>query len=171
MELRLLGPVEVLAGGRSLPVGVPQRRAVLAALAVDVGRLVNRETLIDRVWDEPSARAVATVYVHVTHLRRMLDQINADGDRPAPVSLDRRTGGYLLRLDPQEVDLHRLRRLVGAARAADRPSADRVRLLRQAVPCSTPDGPLPRGRPGGTRDDPPSGRVGSEISGGMSRTG
>jgi DNA-binding SARP family transcriptional activator len=49
VELRLLGPVEIRAGEAALAMGVPQRRVVLAALAVDVGRVVVRQTLIDRV--------------------------------------------------------------------------------------------------------------------------
>ena len=52
MGIRLLGPVQVLAAGRVLPVGPPQRRTVLAALAADAGRLVRLDTLVDRVWDQ-----------------------------------------------------------------------------------------------------------------------
>jgi hypothetical protein len=62
VELRLLGPVEIHAGGTSLALGVPQRRAVLAALAVDVGRIVLRQTLIDRVLDDaPPSRVESAV--------------------------------------------------------------------------------------------------------------
>jgi DNA-binding SARP family transcriptional activator/tetratricopeptide (TPR) repeat protein len=134
VELRLLGPVEIHAGGSSLPLGVPQRRAVLAALAVDVGRVVLRRTLIDRVWDDAApARVGSAVYTHVTHLRRVLRQVNAAEDRPAPVSLDLHTGGYVLRAEPDEVDLYRFRRLVAAARDPGRLVEDRVALLRQAL--------------------------------------
>ncbi|MBL7253899.1 AfsR/SARP family transcriptional regulator [Paractinoplanes lichenicola] len=115
MEFRLLGPVEIEVDGRWLDVGRPQRRAVLAALLVDAGRLVTPETLIDRVWGEaspPGARRV--LHAHLSHLRRMI---------PAP--LVHRSGGYLLEVDPDTVDLHRFRRL-----AAD---PGRVERLREAL--------------------------------------
>ncbi|MEW1584343.1 hypothetical protein AB0283_02680 [Micromonospora vinacea] len=41
MEIRILGPVEVWAGGRLVEAGAARQRAVLAALAVDVGRPVR----------------------------------------------------------------------------------------------------------------------------------
>jgi DNA-binding SARP family transcriptional activator len=50
MGVRLLGPVEVQAGGRRLDLGPPQQRAMLAALAVDAGLVVRLETLVERVW-------------------------------------------------------------------------------------------------------------------------
>src|SRR5689334_25134273 len=104
VELRLLGPVEVHAAGRVLTLGVPQRRTVLAALAVDAGRMVTRQQLIDRVWDaDPPAGVDSAVYAHVTRLRRVLAQANAaDGATDTAAALDRRTGGYLLRIRSEE---------------------------------------------------------------------
>jgi diguanylate cyclase (GGDEF)-like protein len=131
VELRLLGPVEVVAGGETIAVGVPQRRVVLAALAVDAGRVVTRARLIDRVWDNPSDRADATIYVHITRLRRVLDEANARDERETPARLERKTGGYVLAVDPDEVDVHRFRRLV--AEAEDQPPDRRVHLLEEAL--------------------------------------
>jgi len=48
VQFRLLGPMEVATSGQPVEVGPPQRCAVLAALAVDAGRPVTVETLIDR---------------------------------------------------------------------------------------------------------------------------
>jgi DNA-binding SARP family transcriptional activator len=49
MEFRLLGPVELRAAERVLPLGGPRQRSVVAALAVDAGGPVPVEALIDRV--------------------------------------------------------------------------------------------------------------------------
>lgn len=134
MELRVLGLVEVRAGGRSLDLGPPQRRVMLAALAVDAGRLVSRQTLIDRVWGQgPPARVDAAVYVHVTHIRRVIDQGNAAENGRVPVTLECQTGGYVLRIDADELDLRRFRRLAGAARERDCTTGERARLLREAL--------------------------------------
>lgn len=81
----------------------PQQRLVLAALAVDAGRLVPWDVLVDRVWGEdPPARARQTLYTHIARIRKS-----------APVS--RVAGGYLLDIDPDRVDLHLFSRLVERA--------------------------------------------------------
>ena len=41
MELTLFGEVRLASAGESLDVGTPRQQAVLAALAVDVGRAVS----------------------------------------------------------------------------------------------------------------------------------
>ena len=131
MEIRLLGPVEVWAMGLRLDSGPPQRRAVLAALAVEAGRLVTTEALIDRVWgDEPPAAPRPAIHAIVTRIRRMLHEAKATEERP-PVLEARRGGGYLLHVDPDRVDLLRFQDLAGTARqSAD---ADRAALLDEAL--------------------------------------
>ncbi|GAB2607837.1 SARP family transcriptional regulator [Paractinoplanes abujensis] len=110
LEVRLLGPVELWAGSRPLPVGEPRQRAVLAALACDAGRVVTAETLIDRVWGEAApARARHTLQSHLARVRAALRR---GGDDP----LVRRSGGYLLDLPADRVDLLRFRALTEQAR-------------------------------------------------------
>ncbi|HEU5160961.1 MAG TPA: BTAD domain-containing putative transcriptional regulator [Streptosporangiaceae bacterium] len=109
-RIRLLGPVDVVADGRGVELGPPQRRAVFAALAVDAGRLVSLETLIGRVWDEPPDRAMDSLYAHVARLRKALAAV--------PVSIERRSGGYALLVEPDLVDLHRFHDLERRARGA-----------------------------------------------------
>jgi DNA-binding SARP family transcriptional activator/tetratricopeptide (TPR) repeat protein len=134
MELGLLGSVEVRAGGAGLALGGRQQRLVLAALAVDVGRVVVRQALIDRVWDEaPPGEVEAAVYAHVSRLRGLLARVNAAEDRVVPVRLDRLPGGYVLRAEPDEVDLHRFRRLVARARDPASTIDQRAGLLRDAL--------------------------------------
>jgi DNA-binding SARP family transcriptional activator len=132
VEFRLLGPVEVAASGEAVEVGPPQRCAVLAALAVDAGRPVTVETLIDRVWgDQSPERARRALHAHITRIRRMLEYAATVDERPA--RLLRRPGGYLLDIDPGLVDLHRFRRLLDQAREPGRTAAERVGLLREAL--------------------------------------
>jgi DNA-binding SARP family transcriptional activator/tetratricopeptide (TPR) repeat protein len=124
MEVSLLGPVEVRAAGRPVDLHQPRQRAVVAALAVDLGRPVQIDTLIDRVWGaQPPRQVRQALYTYISQLRR-----SASPDR-----LVRRSGGYLLDLDPDQVDVHRFRRLVTAARAESCPPPERVVLLRGAI--------------------------------------
>ncbi|WP_191298882.1 AfsR/SARP family transcriptional regulator [Lentzea cavernae] len=121
MELRVLGQVEVLVDGRPVEIGHARQRCVLAVLLVDANRVVTVEQLLDRVWAERlphRARQVATNYV--SRLRRVL----AGG-----AEIARLGGGYVLRVDPEDVDLHRFRRLVGQARERE----DALELLEEAA--------------------------------------
>lgn len=52
VELRVLGPVQLWAAGRPVELGPARQRTVLAALALDAGRPLPVDTVIDRVWDE-----------------------------------------------------------------------------------------------------------------------
>ncbi|GAB7046487.1 AfsR/SARP family transcriptional regulator [Catenuloplanes indicus] len=124
MEVRLLGPVEIWADGRSAELGPPQRRHTLAALAVDAGRPVTIETLAARVWDEPPPKAARVLQVHITHLRRLL--ASAAGEPPA--RLVRRSSGYVLDIAPERVDVHRFADQV--RRARDAAPAEALTLLR-----------------------------------------
>jgi DNA-binding SARP family transcriptional activator/tetratricopeptide (TPR) repeat protein len=129
MEFRMLGPVEVWAAGQLVDVGPPRQRGVLAALAIDSGRPVQMDTLIDRVWGEaPPPGARQTLYVYLTRLRHALGAAGT----PAPALL-RRSGGYLLDVAPDRVDIHRFRNLIDQARDPRRAGPERVELLRQAL--------------------------------------
>lgn len=96
MDFRVIGAVEAYAGGRPLPLGRPQQRLVLAVLLVEAGRPVSIETLIDRVWRQAPSGARRVLQVHITRLRQTLD-----------IPLLYRSGGYLLDLPPDRVDMHR----------------------------------------------------------------
>ncbi|HWS37550.1 MAG TPA: BTAD domain-containing putative transcriptional regulator, partial [Actinoplanes sp.] len=125
-EFRLLGPVEVWAGGRRIDAGPPQQRLVLAVLLTAAGRLVSTEALIARLWDdEPPAAARRAVYVHIARIRQVLRAAGADG------ALIKVSGGYRLDVDPDEVDLLRFQRLNEQAREHD----DSRETLAEALAC------------------------------------
>jgi DNA-binding SARP family transcriptional activator len=128
VAIRLLGAVQVWVDGRVIAVGPARRCAVLAALAVDAGRVVSLDQLADRVWGaDPPARARRGLHAYVTRLRQVL----AEAD-PDQLRLDRRPGGYVLRVDADAVDAHRFTTLVEQARAA-RNDSDRAALLDTAL--------------------------------------
>jgi DNA-binding SARP family transcriptional activator len=114
MEFGVLGPVEIRVPGRPVDAGHARQRAVLAVLLLNLGRVVPAGELIDRVWgDDPPASVRNVLYGYVGRLRAV---IAAAGD--PEVTLGRRAGGYLLRVDSDQLDLHRFRRLVREAAAA-----------------------------------------------------
>ncbi|MEU5261355.1 BTAD domain-containing putative transcriptional regulator [Amycolatopsis sp. NPDC021455] len=128
MEIRLLGPVAVLTHRTPVPTGRRQLRLMLAVLAVAAPRPVPVAKLIDRVWgDHPPAQAHQAVWTRIAGLRKVL--AGAGAPEP-PVSWQ--PGGYVLHVDPGQVDLHRFRRLTGAARRPGCPDTERVALLAEA---------------------------------------
>ncbi|WP_380283787.1 BTAD domain-containing putative transcriptional regulator [Kitasatospora purpeofusca] len=139
MRINLLGRFEVQDDhGRVLPQPGPKRRALLAALALDLGRSVPTERLADLVWDgAPPATARSALQGHVTAVRRLLAAA-ADGAPPAGsipedpdgLHLVTRGAGYALLGHPDAVDAHRFERLRAAA---EEPAADAPGLLGAAL--------------------------------------
>lgn len=128
----MLGPVEVRTGGGKLPLGRPQQRTVLAALAAEVGRVVPVEVLVDRVWGEdPPVRARRTLHSHITRIRRVLDNIGAEAANSPQLVF--RSGGYALETAPDQIDVHRFRRKVRDAGQPQMAANAQVALFRDAL--------------------------------------
>ncbi len=114
MEFRLLGPLEVSDHGRALELGGQKRRALLALLLLHANEVVSSDRLIEELWGEEPPQAAATaLHGHVSRLRKLLG-----GDGGSEQLLVTRPPGYMLRVEPEQVDLHRFERLRGEARAA-----------------------------------------------------
>ncbi len=98
MRFRLLGPLEIRAGGDWRGIGAPKWRSVLAALLIHTGQIVSADTLTNEVWgDAPPARAANLISVYVLRLRRLMD----DEDSRLLVT---RAPGYQLLLTPSDTD-------------------------------------------------------------------
>ena len=102
MEFRILGPLEVVADGVTLDVGGPKQRAVLAMLVLEANRVVSSDRLIDALWDEkPPEQALKTLQVYVSKLRKVVGK----------EVLQTRAPGYVLRVEPDQVDAARFEEL------------------------------------------------------------
>jgi DNA-binding SARP family transcriptional activator len=125
MRFRLLGPVEVWAGGDWHPIGAPKWRSVLAALLVKAGQIVPADELINEVWgDKQPAKATNLVSIYVLRLRRLI------GDTDGSI-LVTRAPGYLLKLAPGDTDAQVFETLVregGRAYAAGDPEQAAAQL-------------------------------------------
>ena len=115
LSIGVLGPVEVVRDGELLDLGGPQQRALIAHLALDVGRVVPVERLIDRLWgDDPPRTGLGTLQSYVSRLRRVLEP-----GRPAGTAaqvLVSEAPGYALRVPPEAVDVHRFTATLAEAR-------------------------------------------------------
>ncbi|MFI9010927.1 BTAD domain-containing putative transcriptional regulator [Actinosynnema sp. NPDC053489] len=120
MRIGVLGPFEVRGddGGHADVPGA-RLRGLVAALALEPGRVVPKARLVDWIWGgQPPADAANALQRLVSRLRKALPEGSVEG-RPT---------GYRLAVDPDAVDAVRFERLLGLARERDDP-----RLLREAL--------------------------------------
>ncbi|MFD0884851.1 winged helix-turn-helix domain-containing protein, partial [Streptosporangium algeriense] len=111
MWFGLLGATEIKdAEGGPVPAGGPRTRALLAMLALDAGRVVPVERLIDGLYGQETRGNVANaLQAQVSRLRQLLGDTGAVEFTPA---------GYRLAVSPQEVDVHRFEELAAQGRRA-----------------------------------------------------
>jgi DNA-binding SARP family transcriptional activator len=115
VEFRILGPLEVVELRRQLPLGGPKQRSLLALLLTHANEVVSSDRLIDLLWgEEPPGTAAKALQVHVSQLRKGLESANGDSER----ALKTRPPGYVLEIDPEQLDLHRFERLATEGRRA-----------------------------------------------------
>ena len=128
MDFRLLGSLEVWDAGHEVGVPGAKRRALLAILLLHRNEVVPRDVLVDLLWgDRPPPSAMHSLEVQVSKLRGLLA---GNGAR-----LQTRPGGYVLRVDPGELDVERFERLAedGHAALLAGDAARAARVLREAL--------------------------------------
>ena len=107
MDFRVLGPFEVAEDEGTLALGGTKQRSVLAVLLLHANQVVSTDRLIDALWGgSPPVTAAKTIQVYVSRLRKAIGD-----DR-----LVTRAPGYVLYVDPTELDLARFEQLVAEAR-------------------------------------------------------
>ena len=127
MRVSMLGPLEVATDHGVVEIGGARLRALLIRLAVDVGRPVAADSLVDALWPEKvPANPLASLQSLVWRLRQAL----ADGR-----VVRSGNGWYQLDLPPDAVDASRFERLAGEGRQALRAgdAAGARRQLREAL--------------------------------------
>ncbi len=117
MELRVLGPIEVRHDGSPVQVRGEKPRELLALLAIRPNRPVTPEQLIEELWQgTPPPSASTALRVHIGRIRQVLE---LDRNPSAPSArLPYGPHGYVLRVEPDELDTQRFERLVVLAREA-----------------------------------------------------
>ena len=127
MEFRLLGPLEVRSGKKTLPLGGAKQRALLAVLLLHPNHVVSRDRLAELLWnDEPPPTAEHVIEVYVSQLRRVLEP----GGAPYRV-LVRQPAGYVLQVSADDIDTTQFARLVEGAKAL--PPAEAAAQLVRAL--------------------------------------
>ena len=123
LEFRIFGPVEVVDETGPLTLGGQRQRAVLALLLLNIGSVVPTNHIIDEVWGEQPPKAVRTALQNVVgQLRRL---IGAE-------TLVRKAPGYVLQVEPDQLDLSRFSSDWSRRRETRVPSSGRGRCARRS---------------------------------------
>ncbi len=110
MDFRILGPLEVTDQDRALALGGLKQRSLLALLLLHANEIVATDRLIAELWGEaPPATASKSIQVYVMRLRR---ELGAE-------RLTTRAPGYVLHVEPDELDVAVFERLRGEAQRAE----------------------------------------------------
>jgi predicted ATPase/DNA-binding SARP family transcriptional activator len=122
MWVGILGPLEVGAGpGDAVDVGGARLRALLIRLAIDVGRQVTAQRLIDDLWEgDPPAAAANALQALVSRLRGVVGRDLVEST----------TIGYRLALEPGRLDAVVFERDVTSARRIAEPAGRAAALSR-----------------------------------------
>ncbi|WP_431932886.1 AfsR/SARP family transcriptional regulator [Nonomuraea jabiensis] len=113
LEIKILGPWEIMSNGEPAVLTGERRVGVLTRLALSAGKPVPAEQLLAQVWGESMATTAGKqLHIVVSKLRGLLSP-HQDDAIIATVS-----GGYQLSLPRERIDAHLFSLLARRARAA-----------------------------------------------------
>lgn len=125
LRFRILGPVGVRRAGAEIPLRARRLRTLLIALLIQPHRVVPTAELVEALWgaDLPAGpeRALQTA---VSRLRAALG--------PAASVIRTVPGGYLIAVEPEQLDLAEFRALVDSA-AAEEKLLPKAKMLDEAL--------------------------------------
>jgi len=131
LEIRVLGPLELVWDGRIADVGGVKARALVARLLIDRGLAVSVDRLVDSLWgSHDGAGAQIALRSTISRVRKRLRDAGAPEDL-----IVTRAPGYLLDVPAQVTDAHRFEELVGEGRLhlARRRPREAARRLAEAL--------------------------------------
>ncbi|GGT07045.1 SARP family transcriptional regulator [Planobispora rosea] len=113
LAFSLLGPLEVTAEGRRLKLGGTRQQVVLATLLLEANRTVTIGRLMEAIYgDDPPSTSKAQVQICISALRRLFGLYHDSN------FILTRPQGYVIQVDPVDVDAHRFESLIQGARRA-----------------------------------------------------
>ena len=112
IHFQLLGPLRLEHRGELYETPTaPKVRQLLALLLLKPNQVVSAELIVDELWGgNPPRCAVVTLQTYICHIRKLLARGCADGERIDRV-LATVAPGYVLSVEPDQLDLMRFRDL------------------------------------------------------------
>ena len=130
LEIRVLGPLEIVWGGRPVDLGGHKTRSLVARLLIDRGLIVSVDRLVDSLWgDHEGEGAEIALRSTISRLRKRLREAGIPGDIIAT-----RAPGYALDVAAETTDFYDFERMIadGRLQLARRRPGEAVRILEEA---------------------------------------
>src|SRR5438270_2647704 len=109
MQYRILGPLELEDRERAIRLAARKPRILLLRLLVQPNEVVSTDELSEALWGaDPPKSAHDLIYVYVSQIRTALEG----------VLLETRAPGYILRVEPGQLDARRFERTFAEGREA-----------------------------------------------------
>lgn len=119
MYARILGPLTLTDGLRTVTPRAPKQRQLLSLLLFHAGQVVTVDECVDELWaDSPPHSAHSTLQTYVMQIRKTLRNAASVTSAPAETYLETRDRGYLLAVGTGRLDLHQFEKLVEQASIA-----------------------------------------------------
>ncbi|GAA2282208.1 hypothetical protein GCM10010149_28550 [Nonomuraea roseoviolacea subsp. roseoviolacea] len=120
MEVKLLGPLVASQNGMSITPIPRKPRQVFSLLALHAGTVVTVASFVEELWGmHPPTSALSTLQTYILQVRRgIAAALGATRTDAAKNVLRTCYGGYLLDIDPGDVDVHRYEQLSAAGKQA-----------------------------------------------------
>ena len=112
----VIGPLDVQGPEGPINVSPGKQRAVLALLVLNANEVISRDRLVGELWGTPPPNSVKALQMHISHLRRSFAR--ALGEQAARSLLATRSPGYVVQLQPDDLDLTRFEAAFREARRA-----------------------------------------------------
>ncbi|MFF7354196.1 MULTISPECIES: AfsR/SARP family transcriptional regulator [Streptomyces] len=137
MDIKVLGRLTAELNGVSVVPSAAKPRQILALLALQTGRVVTVPTLMEEIWGEDIPRSAATtLQTYILQLRRKISAaLEGDESRQPKDILVTQHGGYLLEVQPGQIDVQEFEQLCASGRDAHEATDYRTsaELLRRAL--------------------------------------
>jgi SARP family transcriptional regulator, regulator of embCAB operon len=120
MQIKVLGPLEARENGMSITPIARKPRQVLSLLALQPRAVVSVTSFIEELWGTKSpASALTTLQTYILQVRRgIAAALGSNNNDPAKEVLRTCYGGYLLDVDPGDVDMYVYERLAADGKKA-----------------------------------------------------
>ena len=118
IRFQLLGPLRLEHRGVVVEgPTAPKVRQLLALLLLKPNQVVSADLIVDELWGgQPPRRAIVTLQTYICHIRKLLAQ-GCGNDERVDRLLTTVSPGYVLSVEPGQLDLDRFRDLLDEGRA------------------------------------------------------
>ena len=123
-QFKILGPLQLERAGGPVDLGSFKQKSLLALMLVHANQIVSTDRIIDELWGEEGTGKQNALWVHVSNLRSAIEPDRAA--RSEGTILLTRAPGYLLRVEPGDLDAGQFEHLVSEGRgllSSDPPAA------------------------------------------------